>query len=183
MPGPQASPSNRRQRLIPIGSVAGPWQYLWSRFPRTRRSTLTGLRPRGAGPEKQRTDDTVPGSPAAPVLRLVGADHFAVICRQHLHIRLLRSSFLVRAERSVPPAFRDRVRHCLLRYPMDTAKVPDATSYAANEVRIGQLPPDFFPQWTGEVSNDPWHRRHKSSRWMMAFSLIQPTTIPTPRPP
>ena len=28
---------------------------------------------------------------------------------------------------------------------MDVAKVPDATPYAANEVRIGQLPPDIFP--------------------------------------
>ena len=28
---------------------------------------------------------------------------------------------------------------------MDIAKVLDATPYAPNEVRIGQLPPDFFP--------------------------------------
>ena len=46
---------------------------------------------------------------------------------------------------------------------MHIAEASDAVPNAPNEVRIGQLPPDFVPYSAGQTSKHLRHHRYQSS--------------------
>ena len=93
---------------------------------------------------------------------------FSVMCRQHLHTRRLRGTFLTIAEIPVPPEFLNYVCHRFLRYPMHVVKsLTLRTPDVMDEIRVEQLSPGFFPHCAEEVGKSLWHRRHKNPnrRW------------------